>query len=75
MDRFVCVYDSTTHAIIGAATSTDTNAYCNRGSSCLTAGTLPNEIDCSIFGLNSTACALAPLRTDAAANTDASTSD
>jgi hypothetical protein len=40
LDRFVCEYDATTHALIGAAEITDTNGYCNLTSDCISAGTV-----------------------------------
>lgn len=61
MDRFVCVYDVTSRQLVGAATSTDTNAFCTARSSCLMGGSLPAEIICETYGLITSACQLAPL--------------
>jgi hypothetical protein len=51
LDSFLCAYDATTHALVGVAESTDTNSYCNRTSSCIAAGTLPDEVSCGIYGI------------------------
>ena len=59
-DRLLCVYDSLSGAIVGAARSTDTNAYCGMRSSCLFGGDLPNEVACIIDRLDFSACQLSP---------------
>ena len=63
-DQFVCAYDLNSHELVGAATSTDTNAFCSARSSCLAGGVLPTEIICGTDRLDVSACNLNPLATD-----------
>jgi hypothetical protein len=54
----------TSLVLVGMATSTDTNAYCNASSSCLVGGVLPAEIACGTYGLSAAKCVLEPLHAD-----------
>jgi hypothetical protein len=70
-DSFVCVYDASTRALVGAAGSTDYPAYCDGGTSCIGGGSLPTEIQCATYGLT-LACDLPPVGADASRVLDAS---
>lgn len=64
LDNFACAYDVDSRLLVGAATSTDTNAFCDMRSSCLEGGVLPAEIICGVDRLDVSACNLGPLTVD-----------
>jgi hypothetical protein len=65
----ICVYDVTSRLLVGAATSTDTNAYCGGATDCISGGILPAEVTCG-YGLRYS-CPLPPVMVDATAGGDA----